>query len=267
MVKRIKWVVLIVLFSFLPLFVNAKENDITMYFFHGDGCPHCAEEEEFISTIEKKYKNLKIDRYEVWYNDENAELLSNVLESYSISRMGVPVTVIGDTLIMGFGQGTGNKIIRAIEYYSDNNYIDQIERIKNGTFNPDDLNKDNDFSEKEKEKTEEFTVNVPLIGKVNLERVSLSTASVIIGFIDGFNPCAMWVLLFLISVLLGMKNRKRMWALGLTFLLKEFNSFFCLDFAFNDNNCNFDFVILFILSIVKRLLLFLLSAFKLNLYL
>ena len=48
---------------------------------------------------------------------------------------------------------------------------------------------------------------------------SLMTAAVVIGFIDGFNPCAMWVLLFLISVLIGMKNRKRMWALGLTFLI------------------------------------------------
>ena len=44
----------------------------------------------------------------------------------------------------------------------------------------------------------------------------------VIGLIDGFNPCAMWVLLFLISVLIGMKNKKRMWSLGIAFLLFHF---------------------------------------------
>ena len=39
------------------------------------------------------------------------------------------------------------------------------------------------------------------------------------GTIDGFNPCAMWVLLFLISMLIGMKDRKKMWLLGLAFLI------------------------------------------------
>jgi len=64
-----------------------------------------------------------------------------------------------------------------------------------------------------------MTVDVPIFGKVNVKNVSLMSAAVVIGFVDGFNPCAMWVLLFLISVLIGMKDRKRMWALGLTFLV------------------------------------------------
>ena len=49
--------------------------------------------------------------------------------------------------------------------------------------------------------------------------MSLITAAALIGLIDGFNPCAMWILLFLISVLIGMKDRKRMWILGLSFLI------------------------------------------------
>ena len=43
--------------------------------------------------------------------------------------------------------------------------------------------------------------------------------AMVIGFVDGFNPCAMWVLIFLISMLLGMKDKKKMWILGLTFLI------------------------------------------------
>ncbi|MBR2828751.1 MAG: hypothetical protein IKE70_05920 [Bacilli bacterium] len=216
--KRIKIVILAFFVFFFPIVGFAKENNITMYLFHGDGCPHCAEEMDFIPSL-KKYKNLKIKKYETWYNEENADLLKKVLEAYSINRIGVPATIIGDTIIMGFGEGTGNRIERAIEYYSNHPYIDQVSRIQKGTFKNEEFNPDNDFMKEEKEKQEDLTVTVPIFGKVNLERVSLLTASVIIGFIDGFNPCAMWVLLFLISILLGMKNRKRMWILGLTFLL------------------------------------------------
>jgi hypothetical protein len=40
----------------------------------------------------------------------------------------------------------------------------------------------------------------------------------VIGALDGFNPCAMWTLVFLISLLLGLHDRKRMWILGATFI-------------------------------------------------
>ena len=218
--KKKLWFVC-VLFSFLllPVMVNAKEKKITLYLFHGDGCPHCAEEISFLETIENEYDNFVIQKYEVWYNDENAELLTEVEKAFSITRSGVPTTVIGRNVISGFGSSTGNKIRRAIEYYQEHDYVDIVSKIKKGTFRQEDLSSGDDFQKEEAKSDEEMTVKIPLVGKVNLKKVSLITAAVVIGFIDGFNPCAMWILLFLISVLMGMKNRKRMWALGLAFLI------------------------------------------------
>lgn len=214
--KRIVKLLLVFIITLVfPLFVNAKEKT-TLYLFHGDGCPHCAEEIKFLNSIEGKYKDLEIVKYEVWYNEENAELLKKVEEGFDIARSGVPTTIIGDIMIQGYSSNTASKIQRAIAFYEDHDYIDQIEKIKNGTFNKEELK--DDFSEEEKETDDSMTIKVPLLGKTNLKRVSLVSAAVIIGLIDGFNPCAMWILLFLISVLIGMKNRKRMWALGLTFL-------------------------------------------------
>ena len=216
MKKIIRLCLLLVILLF-PLMVNAKGNDITLYLFHGDGCPHCAEEIKFLDGIEKKYKNLKIVKYEVWYNEENAALLQDVYKAFDITRNGVPTTVIGNTIMQGYGETNASKIERAIKYYSENDYIDQVERIKNNEFVKDDLK--NDFEKEEKKTDDEMTIKVPSLGKVNLKKVSLTSAAVIIGLVDGFNPCAMWILLFLISVLIGMKNKKRMWALGLTFLV------------------------------------------------
>ena len=219
MKNKIKYIVFLFVLLLFPIVCNAKENKVTLYLFHGDGCPHCAEEIKFLNSIEKEYDNLEIVKYEVWYNDDNAEILKNVKDAFEEKRNGVPTTVIGDTMFLGYSDSTGKKIERAIKYYSKNEYIDQVSRIVDGTFVKEDLkNKDNDFEKEEKKSDEEETLKLPIIGKVNLKKVSLTSAAVVIGLVDGFNPCAMWILLFLISVLIGMKDRKRMWILGLTFL-------------------------------------------------
>lgn len=216
--KRLFKICIFFLILFLPFMVNAKENDeITLHLFHGDGCPHCAEEMEFLDSLKEDYPMLKIEKYEVWNNDENAEILQKVQEAFSIKRTGVPTTVIGDTVIMGFGSGTGAKIKRAVDYYLENSYEDQVPKIIDGSFVKKDTT--DSFTVKEKKSDKAFSIDVPIIGKVNLKKVSLVSAAVIIGLIDGFNPCAMWILLFLISVLLGMKNRKRMIIIGVAFLL------------------------------------------------
>ena len=214
--KRIIKLCLLLVVLLFPLVVNAKENKVTLYLFHGDGCPHCASEIEYLNRIEKKYNNLEIVKYEVWYDQDNSEFLNQVKESFGVNNPYVPTTVIGNTLITGFSDSTGNKIERAIKYYSSNAYIDQVQKIKEGTFNKEKY--EDSFEKYEKETDKDVTINIPLLGKVNLKRVSLMASAVIIGLVDGFNPCAMWILLFLISVLIGMKNKKRMWTLGVAFL-------------------------------------------------
>ena len=213
--------VLLLLFLFLfPLKVFAYQDDeITLYLFHGDGCPHCAEEMKFLKTIEDTYPNLKIVKYEVWYNEENALLLQKVNEAFHITRTGVPTNLIGNTVINGYSVAIGEKIKRAIEYYSENEYVDVFEQIKNGTYVEEDFSSEESFTKEEEKSDEELSIDVPLAGNYNLKKFSLISAAALIGLVDGFNPCAMWILLFLISVLIGMKDKKRMWTLGLVFLI------------------------------------------------
>ncbi|MDD2208761.1 MAG: hypothetical protein PHG03_00510, partial [Bacilli bacterium] len=59
---------------------------------------------------------------------------------------------------------------------------------------------------------------VPILGEFNAKTVSLPLLSMIMGAVDGFNPCAMWILIFLITMLFNMKDRRKMWILGLTFI-------------------------------------------------
>ena len=212
--KKISLLFILLLTFFFTLNVSAKE--VNLYLFHGDGCPHCAEEMNFLQTLDPN--DVHIVEYEVWYNEENASLMEKIKSNLGITRQGVPLTIIGDTYILGYGEGTDKKIERAISYYEENEYRDVVEEIKNGTYVKKEVKEKSDFEKEEDKSDAKSTIN--LFGKdINLKNVSIMTSAVIIGLIDGFNPCAMWVLLFLISILMGMKDRKRMWIIGLTFLL------------------------------------------------
>ncbi len=215
-------IVIALLFSFS---VNAKEK-VTLYFFHGDGCPHCAEEQTDLIEELKKDETINVVEIEVWHDNENKELLEKVINAYG-TRSGVPYNVIGDTTIIGYSEANGEKIKRAINYYKEHDYTDEIQKIKNG-----EKVKINDQFSKEEEKTdEEQTIDVPIIGKINLKNISIMSAAVLIGLVDGFNPCAMWVLLFLITTLISLKDRKRLILLGSIFLLTSGFVYFLIMFS------------------------------------
>jgi len=65
----------------------------------------------------------------------------------------------------------------------------------------------------------EQTISLPVIGEKKVSSFSLPVLTFVVGFLDGFNPCAMWTLLFLISLLLGLEDKKRMWILGMAFIV------------------------------------------------
>lgn len=76
------------------------------------------------------------------------------------------------------------------------------------------------------ESTIPSTITVPVFGEIKTKNLSLPLFTILLGALDGFNPCAMWTLLFLISLLLGMKDRKRMWILGSAFIVASASVYF-----------------------------------------
>ena len=217
--KKIKYILLVFISFFLFNTDAFAKESIKVYFFNGDGCPHCKEENKFLEKMKDKYPKIKVEKYEVWNNKDNQMLMEKVKNKMDISENGVPLTIIGSTYVIGYTESFNDEIERIVNFYLDNNnkYSDVVGSIKNNTFK--DKKVIDEFEKYEKKTDKETTIDAPILGKVNLKNFSISSAAVLIGLIDGFNPCAMWVLLFLISMLLGMKNRRRMWIIGITFLL------------------------------------------------
>ncbi len=195
-----KIIFLILLLLFIP-----KVNALDIHLFYSELCSTCEEEIDFLKEYQKE-ADINIIYYETTTNKENDELLTNVRKALNNNDKTVPYTVIGTTGITGFNETVKNQIKSAYEYYTDE-FVDIVDVVKN------DLDVDYKIIPPEGE------YNVPLLGDINPKDVSLPLVAVIIGFIDGFNPCAMWVLLFLLSIIVTMKDRKKMWTIGLTFLI------------------------------------------------
>lgn len=114
--------------------VQEEDNRVKIYFFRGEGCPHCADAEEFFNSIKEEYgQYYKILDYETWYNSDNAALLQKVGEARKEEITGVPYILIGDKSWSGYDDSFADDIKDTIksEYekavadrYDIANYVD-----------------------------------------------------------------------------------------------------------------------------------------------
>lgn len=172
-----------------PIMQNeTEEGKVSFYLFYGAECPHCEEEREWIkNTLEKEYGNyVNVYLFEVWHDQGNADAMALIAKEFGADLKGVPFTVIGDKYFVGYSKTSASRMLNEVKEYAELDSNDSI--------------------------------NIPFLGDVDVKNVSLPIVAIILGFIDGFNPCAMWILLFLINLLFGMKDKKKSWILGLSFL-------------------------------------------------
>lgn len=207
---------LVALFIFIPV---SKASEVNIYQFYSELCSTCEAEYEWMSEYYKDNENVNIIRYEVSRDDENALFLEDVREALENNEMTTPYTVIGTMGLTGFSDTVENQIKEAVNKYGEEEHVDLVNVVENDL----DVDYEIDYPEGE--------FSVPVLGEINPKKVSLPLISIIVGFIDGFNPCAMWILLFLISMLFNMKNRRRMWILGFTFLITSALTYLCFMLA------------------------------------
>jgi glutaredoxin len=204
--------IFIILAFFLLSFNVVSAEEVNLYLFSSDSCPHCRAEKKFLNSISDKYPELEIYDFEI-SNRANAQALQTVAQSLGKDVRGVPFTIIGVFSFSGFGKSAEPLIEEQIRECITNGCEDKVWNI---------LNLGEIFDEKgeeiEKEIPEEEKFSLPVVGDFGAKDISLPLLAVVIGFLDGFNPCAMWVLLFLITMLIGMENKKRRWILGIAFI-------------------------------------------------
>ena len=183
------FIISLFIFLLIPFASNAREKAT---FFYSNTCPHCKNVEEYLKKNNVN-KYIQIEKREV-SNSNNNKLFNQISDEHNIpyNQRGVPVLILDDQYIVGDAP-----IISFLK-----NKISEINNNSN-------LNTNSSGGK---------IYSLPFVGEVDLMKYSLPVLTLVIGAIDGFNPCAMWVLVFLIGALLGLSNRKNMWLIGLTFI-------------------------------------------------
>lgn len=208
-------------FSLFRVEPVVAQNQVVIHFFYDEHCSHCIEEDQFLDELEASDPYVSVIRYDVLGSRENRELFQEVKSVFSRKSALTPFVVIGGVALAGYSEQTKSDIQEFVTRYKDEVYVDIVDKIVNGE---EILDSDIEFLH--------FSpgdyVTIPLIGTVNIDTLSLFVAGVVIGLVDGFNPCAMWILLFLIGMLLNLKSKMRRWIYGFSFLLASAFAYFLI---------------------------------------
>ena len=187
--------VLVLFLDFLSAGAVLADNGLKAYFFGGEGCPHCAKEKAFLEKLVKKYPQLEIEDYEIYTHPEGLAKFKEICQDCGVEPLGVPMFFLGEEHIIGFGSETTTGR--------------QIEEIVRRTLAvEDDGEVAGEKTEKELVLEEGFT-----LGKV----FSLAAA-------DAVNPCALAVLLVMLTTILAYNPGKKRDVLlaGLAFTFSVF---------------------------------------------
>ena len=198
---------------------NIIEKQIPIQIFVNKNCAHCKAEKAFLTKNNISFETLEIT--------ENLDFYSEVTEKFNV--MGPPLTLAGNTIFQGYdNEKTGQKIIDAYNN-SDITYdfhsASEAENFdKIAIYGQKAAICAEDSTECLIPVVENPTFDVPFYGEVEIHTESSAlryTSSFILGFLDGFNPCAMWVLIMFIITLMQVGDRLRMFFVAGTFLLAE----------------------------------------------
>jgi glutaredoxin len=166
-----------------------RQQPPTIEVFVREGCPYCAEAKKFLLELQSEFPELRILEREVSADPDALNDLRELAKTLPQQRIGVPTFRVGAKVIVGFSgpEGTGRDIRRLLGL---------------------DIGSHPNRS-----------IKLPVIGETRIGDYSLPIFTILVGLIDGFNPCALWVLLFILSLLVHFNSRRKMLVVAGTFVL------------------------------------------------
>ncbi len=181
---------------------ESGEIRVTLYFFWSLTCPHCAKAQPFVEEVAEANPWLRVKSLEVTASAANRELFGLLATKVGEPVRGVPAFFVCGRMIVGFdnAEGIGARLGKAVEdCYAVAARQEAIETVAS---TPQDL-----------------TVPIPFVGKLDAEDLSLPLLTLALGGLDAFNPCAFFVLLFLLSLMVHARSRARMAFVGGVFVV------------------------------------------------
>ncbi len=168
---------------------DAPVDHVELVVFHGDGCPHCARMLAFLDELVGRIDGLVVTEYEVWYEPVNQRVFIETLAALGEEPRSVPTVVVGGNVYVGYSDSMARRIESAV--------TSLLAGVR-----PESSS----------------DVDVPFVGSVDVGSRSMVGATVLIAFVDGFNPCSLWVLSMLMALVVHSGSRTRVVSVGALFL-------------------------------------------------
>jgi hypothetical protein len=179
---------------------------VTIYYFWGDGCPHCAALRPFLDDLAGR-PGVTLAPYEVWNDQGNRDLFVRVAAAHDTDPNGVPAVFVAGGAWIGDSEPYRQAIAATVERCAAGGCPDVAGAVIAGRV-PEAV------PEAEKPETDGTVVSVPLLGSHDVSGDSLIWATALIAFVDGFNPCSLWVLTVLLAMILRTGSRARLAFIG-----------------------------------------------------
>jgi cytochrome c biogenesis protein CcdA/glutaredoxin len=167
---------------------------VALVIFYGEGCPYCAAELDWLEEFCGREPALEVEAVEVWHDEAGRQRFLEVAADMGFQASSVPTTILGDRVWVGFDDRVAAEIEGAVE---------AAVRSQGEPPPPPD---------------QRAIVSVPFVGNIDVGGRSLLVATVVIGFVDGVNPCSLWVLTVLLALVLHSGSRTRVAIVGVVFL-------------------------------------------------
>ena len=192
----------------------SKQAKSDLEVFVRQGCPHCEKAKAYLRKLKVRYPQFKVTVRDIGEDPQALLRLKTLAAKFDMTQLGVPAFYVRGELVVGFQSAeiTGK----------------QLEELL-GRPPPDDVSKSKGIcplepelpcpSEVTSEAIGGRSLHLPFFGYLTLPELGLPLFTVFLGLLDGFNPCAMWVLLFLLALLTNLRDRRKMFLLAGTFVL------------------------------------------------
>ena len=177
------------------------------------GCPYCEKAEAFVRDVARARRDVRVVRHDVVSDAAALQRLYELAERAGVEPVSTPAVYVAGHLEIGWRKdgSTAGRILAA---------LDRRAPDPGGAEDAEGCEADLDAVTAEEDcEEEDDSVEVPFWGRVPARDVGLPVFTIVLGLIDGCNPCARWVLLFLLSLLANLRSRAKMLAIAGTFVL------------------------------------------------
>lgn len=197
------------------------EKPVDIEAFVRDGCPHCEQAEQFLAVLQREQPELRIAIRNVYQEPAALERLRAIVESGNSELIRLPAFVVRGELIIGYTDETSSgALIRSVLRSSAHQLPASGDDVGSC-----EVQSSLSCEAPASEEADVFAVT--LFGRrIGLDEVGLPMFTLAMGLLDGFNPCSMWVLILMISMLVPMHNRPRMLLVAGTFVAVEGLAYF-----------------------------------------